>query len=994
MATLLAGVTLTASCTDGDKIAGSNSALLGVYDMSAVWDASTLDMSDGGADLSVCTSACSGVACGADDGCGGTCCSGSGCLGVFCNSSACQTANSCGSACVATPDGTACFTSLDAPGTCESGSCVCTPSCGANACGSSDGCGGTCCTGTTADGGACDGTQCTTSDGHTGSCSGSICTCTPSCSNALCGDPDGCGGTCCLGSGCSPVTCPDCQTMDSCGGYCVAVPDGTSCTVSDDSTPDGGTQCPAGVATGPIAGQCQGGSCVGGIADGGVGGGTPCGPPMVAQPIVCPGGRTYALTDTTETDIVGSWANCDVNAIDGVSPSVGITGPCCTIDCDVIAAANQTQPTSCVEIDDNTRYVPPWFSSDTPPAPDTTLSFQTVAEAAPANLTASDPTTNTVVRSNAFPSLGTADRRAVIVGSSVQSAHFQTTNSLTIPPPCGNTTQDARGLVGDDVHSGWFLGLTGGIKTNFSVLVSLARTGWGLKQLPGWGNGMQVANGNDSCNAGSSTWPWTTTPTAAAAAIVRAPAGVGTATPASDTVFIDGQINDFPWTAEIPHTLACEMMRKLAHLRTSIGTFGDFHGFGHADLYTPGPVGDQARYQRSLAYGGGCTLEWNPRVGQRRIVRIAISAVALTAADLTAMQTNLSNFISTVGASGHGWFVHLGYYNLYNAEVNINTNLLAQIPHYIDLPVVQWAGINVPADLQAIQGVINGNHRLLDIMSSGDLEDMRYKIMNAAGLGMGCSAGWFQRPTGTQDARATRAAYICTPRTVVADFGWSVMAWSGAPWTRDNYQKTLVGGCPHPSEQGRSVLRDNMTRAYNCLVEQNSSRGPVRNVADTSQNCITRISTGPLVNLYQSLRHNNPIGGATATGVSSSGYKFTPSRGITVRRLGGYFPGTRTVYLYNASTHAVLSSASVTSSTSWAYTPLTTPVALTSGTAYSVAVYNSSGNPYLQTESLPLNNADATINQGCDTGTNVDPTRGFCYTNLMQGIADFTYSVP
>jgi hypothetical protein len=72
--------------------------------------------------------------------------------------------------------------------------------------------------------------------------------CTASCGGKACGQSDGCGGTCCQGSGCTTPSCPVCQQPDSgCGSMCVASPFGTGCS-----------------APGGIPGSCNGaGSCTG-----------------------------------------------------------------------------------------------------------------------------------------------------------------------------------------------------------------------------------------------------------------------------------------------------------------------------------------------------------------------------------------------------------------------------------------------------------------------------------------------------------------------------------------------------------------------------------------------------------------------------------------------------------------------------------------------------------------------------------------------------------
>ena len=68
------------------------------------------------------------------------------------------------------------------------------------------------------------------------------------------------------------------------------------------------------------------------------------------------------------------------------------------------------------------------------------------------------------------------------------------------------------------------------------------------------------------------------------------------------------------------------------------------------------------------------------------------------------------------------------------------------------------------------------------------------------------------------------------------------------------------------------------------------------------------------------------------------GYHFTPLVGGQVTFLGGYFNGSKTVKLFNKATGALLASATVTSSNAWSYVPIT-PVAVTAGTTYTVAVY-------------------------------------------------------
>jgi hypothetical protein len=78
--------------------------------------------------------------------------------------------------------------------------------------------------------------------------------CTPSCAGKTCGASNGCGGTCCSGSGCTPVSCPTCQQPNSCGSACEYSPAGTSC---PGGTCDGYGTCQGG------GGGCSGGYCGG-----------------------------------------------------------------------------------------------------------------------------------------------------------------------------------------------------------------------------------------------------------------------------------------------------------------------------------------------------------------------------------------------------------------------------------------------------------------------------------------------------------------------------------------------------------------------------------------------------------------------------------------------------------------------------------------------------------------------------------------------------------
>jgi hypothetical protein len=109
-----------------------------------------------------CVPVCLGMLCGAANGCGGICQSGSGCS-CDCRGKVCGAGDGCG-------------------GICNFGSgCDCVPPCSQRRCGEMNGCGVVC---DVADSG---------------------CTCEPACGGKNCGDNDGCGLACAPGSGCTPA---------------------------------------------------------------------------------------------------------------------------------------------------------------------------------------------------------------------------------------------------------------------------------------------------------------------------------------------------------------------------------------------------------------------------------------------------------------------------------------------------------------------------------------------------------------------------------------------------------------------------------------------------------------------------------------------------------------------------------------------------------------------------------------------------------------------
>jgi hypothetical protein len=147
----------------------------------------------------------------------------------------------------------------------------------------------------------------------------------------------------------------------------------------------------------------------------------------------------------------------------------------------------------------------------------------------------------------------------------------------------------------------------------------------------------------------------------------------------------------------------------------------------------------------------------------------------------------------------------------------------------------------------------------------------------------------------------------------------------------------------------------------------------------------------PAVPLYQ------PTDGTLATDVAGdymAGYAFTPNKDLTVTQLGGLYDGTRTVYLYNRSTGALLASASNTAANAWIYTRIT-PVTLTAGTPYTVAVYTAGTGAAQRTGvTMPATRADATIEGTCYRPSAI--AEPCAYSGLIPGadygLADIKYT--
>lgn len=156
-----------------------------------------------------CVPSCSGKSCGADDGCG----------------SPCQT-GTCTSGKV-----------------CQAGQCIssCTPSCSGKVCGS-DGCNGTC--------GTC-------SSGH--SCSNYQCVLDENCGNGICSSSENC-GTCPLDCGCgSGKVCQNNQCITQCTPQC---PSPSTITCGSIINPINGCGTCSGKGTKCSTGTCSNGQCV------------------------------------------------------------------------------------------------------------------------------------------------------------------------------------------------------------------------------------------------------------------------------------------------------------------------------------------------------------------------------------------------------------------------------------------------------------------------------------------------------------------------------------------------------------------------------------------------------------------------------------------------------------------------------------------------------------------------------------------------------------
>ena len=145
----------------------------------------------------------------------------------------------------------------------------------------------------------------------------------------------------------------------------------------------------------------------------------------------------------------------------------------------------------------------------------------------------------------------------------------------------------------------------------------------------------------------------------------------------------------------------------------------------------------------------------------------------------------------------------------------------------------------------------------------------------------------------------------------------------------------------------------------------------------------------------------NPLqsSGRSVTGVNNSwsyllGYRFTPQVNGTITQLGGYYNGTKTVYLWRWSDGSFLGSVSNSSSNNWTYTDLGSPVSVTSGTEYYVAVaINGSGGSYIINLNFPQTYGNIRVNYTAYKSGNFNSTT-FPSSFVTSTRTDNTYGMP
>ncbi|MFH1283620.1 MAG: DUF4082 domain-containing protein [bacterium] len=121
------------------------------------------------------------------------------------------------------------------------------------------------------------------------------------------------------------------------------------------------------------------------------------------------------------------------------------------------------------------------------------------------------------------------------------------------------------------------------------------------------------------------------------------------------------------------------------------------------------------------------------------------------------------------------------------------------------------------------------------------------------------------------------------------------------------------------------------------------------------------------------------------------GYRFTPLVNGQVMKLGGFFKGTKTLYLWDSSQN-VLAAAQVSANNDWSYTAIE-PITVYAGQTYTVAasIAGSGGTYRSYIKSLPRTYGSIEINASCySSGSDRYPTTTI--TAHMYGQADIEFA--
>jgi YD repeat-containing protein len=915
-----------------------------------------------------CTPSCSGTACGSSDGCFGTCCAGSGCTPAPCSS--CQTPNACGSACVNNANGSSCTTSSGFTGSCQSGACVCTPSCSGKSCGSSDGCGGTCCTGSgcgalscpicqtlNSCGSACvatsGGTVCTTSSGFNGSCQGGACVCTPNCSGQPCGSPDGCGGTCCTGSGCTAQTCGNCQTASTtCGGTCNNLPSTTVCSAA--------------------SGCLQAAYCTGTSAS------CPA-PSPVAD------GTTCTASSGSGTCFAGS-CTADKALFQSLSTGTLYTGISWNY-----TMGYQVTPNTPITVTDLGGY----FSGTNPVY---LYNRSTGAVLASATVTSANAwayvrlTSRVSMAANAPYSIGV--NLPGTGGVEDYPATLPTSNSdAAINGTCYRYASSAEPCSYSGLIAGAMYGLAD-LKYTKTAGCTQSCTGKTCGSPDGCGGTCCLGSG---CMA-------QTCPTGACG---------GNSATCGGTCFLQ------------PSTTQCAAATTCANAAYCTGSSAACP----APVYLPSTTVCIAG--TSCANASYCTGSSAACPAQTFLPPSTVCASATSCA--SASQCTGSSPLcpaQTLSANGAACTTPRGSSSTCQSGFCGSTNALYQ--------------------------PLAGGTQYLNVFNSyvmgyGFTPNKNIVVTHLGGLFNGTQSAYlYNRTTGSVLASVTATsantwayAPLASPVTLTANASYSAGIWlgtgptapgayfSGVSLPVSNADATVNGSCYRygstaepcaysgvitSTMYGVADVRYELPCAPTCSgTSCGSSDGcggtccngsgctplvcpTCENVNSCGSACVAASNgigcSGPVTALYQPLAKGTLYLGS---GNYTEGYALTPNKPINVTQLGGIFNGTGTAYLFNRSTGAVLTSTAITSTSNWAYATLPTPVALSPNGNYSVAVSSPTTSAYFAgAGTFPVSNADVTIGGTCwRYNSTAEPcvSSGVLNNEDMYGVADLKYTM-